>query len=119
MMGCLAYPGLGRSDRSTTRRPAALKRWSAFFVSDASGAIFIAMSSLLALPFTAGDLVDVTSVSATGDYAPIVCATGVRLLGKSRFPQIALSSNLATLSSGDERGRWLELEGVVHVVPKS
>jgi signal transduction histidine kinase/CheY-like chemotaxis protein len=95
------------------------KRWPAFFVSDASGAIFLGMSSPSALPFHAGDLVDVTGVSATGDYAPIVRTTGVRLLGKSPFPQIAPSANLATLLSGDEDGQWLELEGVVHAVLKS
>jgi signal transduction histidine kinase/CheY-like chemotaxis protein len=95
------------------------KRWPAFFVSDASGAIFLGMSSLPALPFHAGDLVDVTGVSAAGDYAPIVRTTGVRLLGKSPLPQIAPSANLATLLSGDEDGQWLELEGVVHAVFKS
>jgi signal transduction histidine kinase/DNA-binding response OmpR family regulator len=87
-----------------------------FFVSDSSGAIFVALSSPPAVPFEAGDLVEITGVSATGDYAPIVTAGRAQLIGKSHSPAIAPRVTLTALLSGAQDGQWVEVEGVVHAV---
>jgi len=92
------------------------QRRPAFFVSDSSGAIFVALSSPPAVPLRAGDLVEITGVSAAGDYAPIVNAGRAQLIGKSRLPSIAPRVTLTALLSGAEDGQWVEVEGVVHAV---
>ena len=92
------------------------QRRPAFFVSDSSGAIFVALSSSPAVPFEAGDLVEITGVSAAGDYAPIVSAARAQLIGKSLLPATAPRVTLTALLSGAEDGQWVEVEGVVHAV---
>jgi signal transduction histidine kinase/CheY-like chemotaxis protein len=92
------------------------QRRPAFFVSDSSGAIFVALSSPPAVPFEAGDLVEITGVSAAGDYAPIVSAARAQLIGKSLLPATAPRVTLTALLSGAEDGQWVEVEGVVHAV---
>ena len=91
-------------------------RRPALFVSDSSGAIFVALSSPSGVPFQAGDQVEITGVSAAGDYAPIVNAVNVQLIGKSPLPAAAPRVALTALLSGAEDGQWVEVEGVVHVV---
>jgi signal transduction histidine kinase/DNA-binding response OmpR family regulator len=90
-----------------------------FFVSDSSGAIYISLLSLPAVPFKAGDLVEITGVSAAGDYAPIVLANRVQVIGKSQLPSTAPRVTLTELLTGAEDGQWVEVEGVVHAVWKS
>ena len=91
-------------------------RRPAFFVSDSSGAIFVVLSFLPAVPFEAGDLVEITGVSAAGDYAPIVSGARAQLIGKSVLPAAAPRVTLTTLLSGAQDGQWVEVEGVVHAV---
>jgi signal transduction histidine kinase/DNA-binding response OmpR family regulator len=91
-------------------------RRPALFVSDSSGAIFVALSSLPAVPFEAGDLVEITGVSAAGDYAPIVNATEAHVIGKSHLPSTAPRVTLTEMLTGAEDGQWVEVEGVVHAV---
>jgi signal transduction histidine kinase/CheY-like chemotaxis protein/HPt (histidine-containing phosphotransfer) domain-containing protein len=90
-----------------------------FFVSDSSGAIFVACSPVPAVPFEAGDLVEITGVSADGDYAPIVNANGTRVIGKSLLPPGAPRVTLTELLSGAYDGQWVEVDGVVHAVWQS
>jgi signal transduction histidine kinase/CheY-like chemotaxis protein len=94
-------------------------RRPALFVSDSSGAIFVALSSLPAVPFQAGDLVEITGVSAVGDYAPIVNATEAHVIGKSHLPSIAPRVTLTEMLTGAEDGQWVEVEGVVHAARES
>ena len=60
-------------------------RRGTLFVNDSSGGIYVAVLSLPAVPFQAGDLVEVIGVSAAGDFAPIVIASEVRLLSLERI----------------------------------
>jgi signal transduction histidine kinase/ActR/RegA family two-component response regulator len=91
-------------------------RHPVFFASDASGAIFVSMP---ALPFQAGDLVEIAGVSAAGDYAPIVKGTEVHVIGKSPLPSTAPRESLTELLTGAEDGQWVEVEGVVQAVRES
>ena len=64
-------------------------RHAALFVHDATGCIFVSLPALPVLPLTAGTLVEVTGVSGSGDYAPIVQHAQVRVLGQSHLPPAA------------------------------
>jgi signal transduction histidine kinase/CheY-like chemotaxis protein len=90
-------------------------RHPAVWASDRSGGIYVALSSVPTVPFKAGDLVEITGVSAAGGYAPIVNASEVRVIGKSPLPSPPRVT-LAQILTGAEDGRWVEVEGVVHAV---
>jgi signal transduction histidine kinase/CheY-like chemotaxis protein len=91
-------------------------RQPVFFASDASGSIFVSMR---ALPFQAGDLVEIEGVSAAGDYAPIVNGTEAHVIGKAPLPLVAPRETLTELLTGAEDGQWVEVEGVVQAVRES
>ncbi|MHB8736549.1 MAG: single stranded DNA-binding domain-containing protein, partial [Terriglobales bacterium] len=65
--------------------------------------------------FKSGDQVEVTGRSAPGDFAPVILATRVRILGHARFPAPAPTGG-AALTSGAEDAQWVQLQGVVHHV---
>jgi signal transduction histidine kinase/CheY-like chemotaxis protein len=89
------------------------------FVSDSSGSIYVSLSSKPAAPFQPGDLVEVTGVSAAGDYAPIVIASEAHVIGKSHLPSTAPKVTLTEMLTGADDGQWVEVEGVVHAVRES
>jgi PAS domain S-box-containing protein len=91
----------------------------ACFASDSSGGVYVDLRFLPAVGFQAGDLVEITGRSAPGGYAPIVVATQVHVLGKSRFPSTVPRVTLTEMLTGSEDGRWVEVEGVVHAVRES
>jgi len=89
------------------------------FVCDSSGCIFVALASAPALPLEAGELVEVTGVSASGDFAPIVDSGVMRVIGKSHVPAIAPRTSMTEMLTGGNDGQWVEIEGVVHAVRES
>jgi signal transduction histidine kinase len=93
-------------------------RYPTVWVSDSSGGIYVVLSSVPAVPFKAGDLVEITGTSAAGGYAPIVKDGEARVIGKSPLPSPA-SITLGQMLTGAEDGRWVEVEGVVHAVRES
>jgi signal transduction histidine kinase/ActR/RegA family two-component response regulator len=94
-------------------------RRPACFAADSSGGIYVDLRALPVIPFRAGDLVEITGISASGGYAPIVVATEARLLGKSHFPSLAPRVTLSEILTGAYDGQWVEVEGVVRGVSKS
>jgi signal transduction histidine kinase/ActR/RegA family two-component response regulator len=93
-------------------------RHPALWVSDSSGGIYVELSSAPAVPFIAGDLIEITGVSAAGGYAPIVQASEVRVIGKSPLPSPPRVT-FAQILTGSVDGQWVEVEGVVHAVRES
>ena len=91
----------------------------ACFVSDATGGVYVDLRSLPVVGFKAGDLVDITGISSTGGYAPIVLATEAHTLGKAPLPPTAPRVNMTEILTGVHDGQWVEIEGVVHAVGKS
>ncbi len=91
-------------------------RHGALFVHDSSGSIFVALPARPILPLTAGSLVEVTGVSGTGDYAPIIQKSQVRVLGQSQVPPKAPAVTMEQLLSPPQDGQWVEVEGLVHAV---
>jgi signal transduction histidine kinase/ActR/RegA family two-component response regulator len=94
-------------------------RRPACFVSDTSGGVYVDLRALPSISFKAGDLVEITGISATGGYAPIVVATEARLIEKSHFPSNAPHVTLSEILTGTYDGQWVEVEGVVRDVNKS
>src|SRR5271157_1546598 len=91
-------------------------RHGALFVHDATGAIFAAIPSRPILPLHAGAIVDLSGVSGPGDFAPVVEADRIGVIGESCVPPEAPHASLARLLSGVDDGQWVEIEGVVHSV---
>jgi signal transduction histidine kinase/CheY-like chemotaxis protein/HPt (histidine-containing phosphotransfer) domain-containing protein len=94
-------------------------RRPAFFISDATGGVFVALSVVPKNLFKAGQSVEVLGQSGPGDFAPIVDHAQARLLGESHLPDLAPSVTLTELLTGDHDGQWVEIEGVVHSVKMS
>jgi signal transduction histidine kinase len=89
------------------------------WISDSTGGIYVELSSAPAVPLKAGDLVEITGVSAPGGYAPIVIASEMRVIGKSPLPSTGSRVTFTQMLTGAEDGQWVEVEGVVHAVQES
>jgi len=91
-------------------------RRPSFFVHDATGGIFVALSRVPAVPLKTGQVVDIDGVSDAGDFAPIVDAAEARVVAKSAVPSTAPNVTLTHMLTGADDGQWVEVEGVVHAV---
>ena len=91
-------------------------RHAALFVHDSTGSIFIGLPSRPILALKPGTLVEVTGVSGTGDYAPLILNGHVRTIGNSHVPESAPRPTMAELFGGSMDGQWVEIEGIVHSV---
>ncbi len=88
-------------------------RHGAIFVHDASGGVFVSLPARPILPIKAGDLVDITGVTAPGDYAPVVNGVQVRPVGQSSLPANPPKTTLTQLLTGAFDCQWVEVEGRV------
>ena len=91
-------------------------RRPSFFVSDATGAVFVALEVTPAISLKPGELVEVTGVTAAGDFAPIVARGAARVIRESHLPAAAPRVSLTRMLTGQEDGQWVEVEGVVRSV---
>ena len=91
-------------------------RHAALFIHDSTGSIFIPLPSRPILSLKAGTLVEITGVSGTGDYAPLILNGHVRVIGKSHVPETAPRPTMAELLAGSKDGQWVEIEGIVQSV---
>ncbi|MGH7172221.1 MAG: histidine kinase dimerization/phospho-acceptor domain-containing protein, partial [Gemmataceae bacterium] len=90
-------------------------RHGALFVHDASGGVFVSVPDRPILPIHAGTLIDISGVTASGDYAPIVAHASIRVIRESHLPS-APRVSLTRLFTGAEDGQWVEVEGLVHEI---
>lgn len=90
-------------------------RRGAIFVCDGSGCVFVSTAYRPILPLHSGDLVDITGVTGPGDYASIVDATEIHVVGKSKLPT-PLKVSSEDLFSGRYDCDWIEVQGVVRAV---
>ena len=88
-------------------------RRGAIFVCDGSGCVFVSIPARPILPLHAGDQVDIDGVTGPGDYASIVEAPGVRVIGKSALPSKPHRATTDDLFSGAYDCEWVEAEGRV------
>ena len=82
------------------------------FFQDATAGIFILVAPNLSTNIAAGQQIDVEGVSDKGDYAPIVKASAIRVLGKAPLP-VPRRVSIDQLFTGLEDSQWIEVSGVV------
>jgi signal transduction histidine kinase/CheY-like chemotaxis protein len=85
------------------------------FIQDRTGGIFVAYPGRGVIPFAAGDLLEITGVTAPGDFAPIVRNAEFRRVGKGEMPKPRTAS-LEELFTGREDSNWVQAEGYVTAV---
>ena len=86
-------------------------RHGALFVHDASGGVFVMLPSRPILPIKPGSLVEISGVSAPGDYASVVDGSRVQLIGQSVLPPNPPSVTLTQLLTGGFDSQWVKIEG--------
>jgi diguanylate cyclase (GGDEF)-like protein len=97
-------------------------RHSDLFLQDATGSSYATVpagSEPAANMLPPGTLVDVTAVSAAGDFAPILDRTHVTVIGPSHLPAYAKPVSFSDLLTGAYDSTWVQIEGVVHSVVES
>ncbi len=95
------------------------RRHGALFVCDNTGCIFVDLPALPILRLKAGTVIDLTGVSAPGDFAPVVDNPTVRIISEGRLPGRAPRVGLSQLLSTSLDGQWVEVEGLVQSVDMS
>ena len=89
------------------------------FVHDATGEIFVKHPAdyikANGTP-TPGTVLDITGVSATGEFAPITDEPQIRFVGRSSISLKPRPISFSRLFTGTEDGQWVEIEGVVQSV---
>jgi signal transduction histidine kinase/CheY-like chemotaxis protein len=88
----------------------------AFFACDSASCICVLVPPRPVLPLRPGTLVEMSGVSAPGNYAPIVMASEVKVIGQGQLPPNPPRRSLAHMLTGADDGAWIEIEGVVHSV---
>jgi diguanylate cyclase (GGDEF)-like protein len=94
-------------------------RHIAMFVHDSTGSIFVSVPQETTWPGgrpSAGTTVDISGVSAPGDFASIIDQPHIRIVSRSHILPQAKRVGLAELLAGTEDGQWVEIEGIVQSV---
>jgi PAS domain S-box-containing protein len=91
----------------------------ALFACDQTGCICVVVAPRPVLPIRAGTVIDVTAVSEPGNYAPIVVASEVHVVGQSHVPANPPRRNLTQLMTGQSDSQFVEVEGIIHSVALS
>jgi signal transduction histidine kinase len=85
------------------------------FFQDPSDGVFVLVARNISTNITAGQEIEVDGVSDKGNYAPIVSASAIRVLGKAALP-VPRRVSIDELFTGLEDSRWIEVVGVVRSV---
>ena len=97
-------------------------RNGAMFIHDETGGIYVSVPNGTTWPTetpTPGTIVDVTGVSAPGDYAAVVSRPVITVVGKANRSLEARRVTLTNLLTGVYDSEFVEIEGVVQSVYKS
>ena len=90
------------------------REWNTLFVQDASAGIYVNAGDH-PLDLSLGDLVELTGVTAPGEYAPIVSKPRFEILGRAALPSPS-GATWPELSSGNKDSQWVQVKGVVRFV---
>jgi signal transduction histidine kinase/CheY-like chemotaxis protein len=85
------------------------------FIQDRTGGIFFSLPENTVISFAAGDLIEISGVTAPGDFAPIVRFGEGHRVGKGEMPKPPAAS-LEELFTGREDSNWVKAEGYVTAV---
>jgi diguanylate cyclase (GGDEF)-like protein len=97
-------------------------RHATLFVHDSTGGIYVLVPNRSSWPQgtpAPGSIVDVTGVSAPGDYASIVVEPNIRVIGNSHRPLAGKPVTLTHLLTGVEDSQLVEIEGIVESVSET
>ena len=86
-----------------------------FFVQDQTGPSYVSAPRIGELKVQAGDLVDVSGVTAPGQFAPVIFSASVERVSSSSMPPPAPVA-FDELFSGRMDSAWVQTEGVVQSV---
>lgn len=89
------------------------------FIQDATAGIFTTYAPPAKWPQgppLPGTLVEVSGITAPGDFAPTIINAQIRVLEPSHLPLHARPVTLSHLHTGTEDCQWVEIEGVVRSV---
>ena len=83
------------------------------FVQDDTAGIYFSLDGLPEQPpLEAGQLVELTGEADPGEYAPVVRARRIQILGRGAFPA-AKPVTFEQLASGQEDSQFVEIQGIV------
>ncbi len=82
------------------------------FLQDATAGIFVLVAPDISTNIAAGQEIEVEGVSDRGDFAPIVKASAIRVLGGAPLP-VPRRVSIDQLFTGLEDSQWIEVIGVV------
>ncbi|AXC13519.1 PAS/PAC sensor hybrid histidine kinase [Acidisarcina polymorpha] len=88
--------------------------YSATFVHDSTGSIFLKARAGTFPSLTPGTIVDVRGVSGPGGFGSIVERPAVRVLGLGSLPSDPQRVSLGMLKTGTLDAQWVEVEGSIH-----
>jgi signal transduction histidine kinase/CheY-like chemotaxis protein len=86
-----------------------------FFIRDVSGGVCVYLPADFTGPLTAGRKVDVTGVSASGKFTPVVLASRVQTTGTVELPE-PRRVTLEQALTGIEEAQWVSMSGYVRSV---
>ena len=86
--------------------------WRQMFVQDSTGGIYLKYSGSR-VPLIQGERVLLTGITNAGDYAPVIVAPKLLVLGQGKLPRpVSVTANDA--ASGVLDSQFVEVQGVVH-----
>ncbi|MBZ5596244.1 MAG: response regulator [Acidobacteriia bacterium] len=85
------------------------------FVQDATAGIYVELKGSADKPagLEQGQAIELTAVTASGDFAPELVKPRIRILGPGVLP-VPRKVSIEQISSGGQDSQWVEGEGVVH-----
>jgi len=94
-------------------------RWNMLMVQDATSGIYVFASGLehALPPCSPGDVVEVEGESGPGEFAPMIVARRLTVVGRTGLPA-AHQTNLARLLAGLEDSQLVEFDGVVRDITR-
>jgi signal transduction histidine kinase/DNA-binding response OmpR family regulator len=94
-------------------------RWNMLMIQDATAGIYVFASGLehALPPCSPGDVVEVEGESGPGEFAPMIVARRLTVVGKGALPA-ARQTNLARLLAGLEDSQLVEFDGVVRDITR-
>ena len=91
--------------------------WELVFLQDESAGIFVYVpqTELQQNPFKMGDFVEITGQTGPGEFAPVIEAARIQVLGDGVMPTAPVVS-LSHMFAGHEDSQWAQVEAVVRSV---